>query len=38
MLGPILETERLRLRPPCPEDFEPWATAADITPQMLMAA
>lgn len=23
--GPVLETERLRLRPPAAEDFEPWA-------------
>jgi RimJ/RimL family protein N-acetyltransferase len=23
--GPVLETARLRLRPPVPEDFEPWA-------------
>jgi RimJ/RimL family protein N-acetyltransferase len=26
MDGPVLETERLILRPPRPEDFEPWAT------------
>ncbi|HYD43650.1 MAG TPA: GNAT family N-acetyltransferase [Phenylobacterium sp.] len=25
MLGPTLETERLILRPPAPEDFDPWA-------------
>ena len=25
MLGPTLETERLRLRPPCAEDFDRWA-------------
>ena len=25
MLGPTLETERLLLRPPCPEDFDAWA-------------
>jgi len=24
-LGPTLETERLWLRPPCAEDFDPWA-------------
>jgi RimJ/RimL family protein N-acetyltransferase len=26
MLGPTLETNRLRLRPPCSDDFESWAT------------
>jgi len=26
MLGPTLETDRLVLRPPCAEDFDPWAT------------
>jgi RimJ/RimL family protein N-acetyltransferase len=26
MLGPTLQTERLVLRPPCAEDFGPWAT------------
>lgn len=25
-LGPTLETQRLILRPPAPQDFEPWAT------------
>ena len=25
MIGPTLETERLQLRPPQPDDFEPWA-------------
>src|SRR5579872_6333911 len=30
MTGPVIETERLILRPPAPEDFEPWtAFAAD---------
>lgn len=28
MIGPTLETERLILRPPRPEDFEPWAAFA----------
>lgn len=28
MLGPTLETARLILRPPAPEDFEPWAAFA----------
>ncbi len=28
MVGPTLETERLILRPPAPEDFEPWAAFA----------
>jgi len=28
MIGPILETERLQLRPPRPDDFESWARMA----------
>jgi len=29
MTGPVIETERLILRPPQPEDFDPWATVME---------